>query len=229
MRGCGRKFWLASAAFYTEKMTRRRLHILLGAALPAMAQRTDDLMHIPANLPVPLDDGACDHLPGMRVPDIALKSTSGRAVSLAQANPGRWIVYAYPRTGTPDKQVPSNWDSIPGARGCTPQSCSMRDHYREVKSLGADIFGLSTQTTEYQKEMTGRLHLPFEVLSDVDLKLTHALNLPTFEFDGMTLIKRLTFVVKDGKIEKVFYPVFPPDQHGEQIVAWLKHKRGASA
>jgi peroxiredoxin len=210
-------------------MTRRDLGFLVSAALPAMAQRSDNLMQIPPNLPVPLDDGACDHLPGMQVPSLPLQSTTGRTVNLAAGASGRVIVYAYPRTGTPDKEVPANWNEIPGARGCTPQSCSMRDHYKEVKALGAEIFGLSTQTTEYQKEMVERLHLPFEVLSDVDLKLTHALNLPTFTFDGMTLIKRLTLVIKDGRIEKVFYPVFPPDKHGEQVVAWLKRKRGVES
>lgn len=205
-------------------MTRRNLGIILGTALPAMAQSTDHLMHLPANLPVPLDDGACDHLPGMRFPGIALHSTKDRNVNLAEIKGERVIVYAYPRTGAPGAAVPANWDEIPGARGCTPQSCSMRDHYNEVKALGGEIFGLSTQTTEYQKEMTARLHLPFEVLSDADLKLTRALRLPTFKFNNMELIKRLTLVVKDGTIEKVFYPVFPPDKHGEQIVAWLKRK-----
>ena len=214
---------------YTEWMTRRNLGILIGASLPAMAQQPDSFMHLPANLPVPLDDGACDHLPGMKFPSIPLRSTKGRMVNLAEPSSERAIVYAYPRTGAPGTSVPSNWDEIPGARGCTPQSCSMRDHYKEVKALGAEIFGLSTQTTEYQKEAVERLHLPFEILSDVDLKLTHALNLPTFTFDGMVLIKRLTLVLTDGKIEKVFYPVFPPDKHGEQIVAWLKRKTSSHA
>ncbi len=210
-------------------MTRRHLGVLIGACLPAMAQRSDNLMQIPANLPVPLDDGACDHLPGKKVPGLTLQSTRGRVVNLAGQASERVIVYAYPRTGTPDKEVPAHWNEIPGARGCTPQSCSMRDHYQEVKALGAEIFGLSTQTTEYQKEMVERLHLPFEVLSDEDLKFTHALNLPTFTFDGMILIKRLTLVLKSGIIEKVFYPVFPPDKHGEQVVAWLKHKHGLAS
>ena len=205
------------------------MNLLLGAALPVMAQRPDQFMQLPATLPVPLDDGACDHLPGMKVPDLALHSTKGRMVNLTEQRAERVIVYAYPRTGAPGTEVPANWDAIPGARGCTPQSCSMRDHYQEVKALGAEILGLSTQTTEYQKEMTERLRLPFEVLSDAELKLTHALNLPTFDFDGMTLIKRLTLVVKNGRIEKVFYPVFPPDKHGEQVVAWLKRKHTPAA
>ena len=219
--------WLGT--FYNEPMTRRDLSLLLGAALPAMAQPTDSFMQLPANLPVPLDDGACDHLPGMKVPGLALHSTKDRAVNLAEPRSGRVIVYAYPRTGAPGTAVPAHWDAIPGARGCTPQSCSMRDHYKEVQALDAEVFGLSTQTTEYQKEVVERLHLPFEILSDADLKLTHALNLPTFTFDGMTLIERLTLVVKDGRIEKVFYPVFPPDKHGEQVVAWLKRKRGIAS
>jgi peroxiredoxin len=210
-------------------MTRRDIGILIGASLPAMAQKPDSFMQLPANLPVPLDDGACDHLPGMKVPSIGLQSTKGRMVNLGEPSSERVIVYAYPRTGAPGTTVPSNWDEIPGARGCTPQSCSMRDHYKDVKALDAEVFGLSTQTTEYQKEVVERLHLPFEILSDVDLKLAHALNLPTFTFDGMILIKRLTLVVKDGKIEKVFYPVFPPDKHGEQVVAWLKRKRGIAS
>jgi peroxiredoxin len=211
-----------------EKLTRRHLGILIGASLPAMAQN-DSFMQLPADLPVPLDDGACDHLPGMKVPSIALSSTQGSMVDLSEPSSERIIVYAYPRTGQPGIAVPSNWDEIPGARGCTPQSCSMRDHYQEVKTLGAEIYGLSTQTAEYQQEVVGRLHLPFEILSDVNLKMTLALNLPTFTFDGMTLIKRLTLVVKDGKIEKVFYPVFPPDKHGAQVVAWLKRKTGSQA
>ena len=189
-------------------------------------QKPDSFMQLPANLPVPLDDGACDHLPGMKVPSIPLRSTKGRMVNLADPSSERMVVYIYPRTGAPGSTVPGNWDEIPGARGCTPQSCSMRDHYREAKALGAEIFGLSTQTTEYQKEAVERLHLPFEILSDVDFKFTHALNLPTFTYEGVTLDKRLSLVIKDGKIEKVFYPVFPPDKHGEQIVAWLKRKQG---
>lgn len=208
-------------------MTRRNLGILIGASLPAMAQqKPDSFMQLPANLPVPLDDGACDHLPGMKVPSIALHSTKGRMVNLAEPVHERIILYIYPRTGAPGSTVPSTWDDIPGARGCTPQSCSMRDHYREAKALGAEIYGFSTQTTEYQKEVVERLHLPFEILSDADFKFSHALNLPNFTFEGVTLDKRVTLVIKDGRIEKVFYPVFPPDKHGEQIVAWLKRKQG---
>jgi len=121
--------------------------------------------------------------------------------------------------------VPKGWDEIPGARGCTPETCSFRDHYQQLRKLKMQVFGLSTQTTEYQQEMVARLHLPFEVLSDADFALTNALRLPTFEFDGVRLLKRLTLVLSEGKIEKVFYPVFPPDKHPEQVIAWLERHR----
>ncbi len=189
------------------------------------AQSHDDINHLPKNLPVPLDDGACDHLVGMAVPTIALPSTSGRMVVLAGVPSPRTIVYAYPRTGEPGKDPPTDWNEIPGARGCTPQSCSMRDHYEQIKALDAEVFGLSTQTSDYQREMVNRLHLPFQVLSDSGLTFTNTLKLPTLPFAGMTLIKRLTLVIKDKKVEKVFYPVFPPDQHGSQVVAWLKSRQ----
>ena len=181
-----------------------------------------DLGTLPANLPVPEDDGACDHLPGMTVPAMALPSTAGRSVILAEAGRPRAVVYAYPRTGEPGKPSPDGWDQIPGARGCTPQSCSFRDHHKELLELGAEVFGLSSQTTAYQQEMALRLHLPFEVLSDADLRLTRALRLPTFEFAGMTLIKRLTLILREGGIEHVLYPVFPPDQSAAQTIAWLR-------
>jgi len=183
-------------------------------------------LDLPANLPVPVDDGACDHLRGMRLPSIPLASTSGRTVDLAALR-GRTVVYAYPRTGRPDKEVPKGWDEIPGARGCTPQSCAFRDHYAQFETVGARVFGLSTQTTDYQQEAVTRLHLPFELLGDADLKFTRALRLPTFEFgwsfgnQPATLIKRLTLVIRDGRIEEVFYPVFPPDRNAEQVHAWL--------
>jgi peroxiredoxin len=181
-----------------------------------------DLGTLPADLPVPVDDGACDHLVGMSVPPIALPSTSGRDVVLAEAGRPRAVVYAYPRTGVPGEASPDGWDMIPGARGCTPQSCSFRDHHQELLDLGTEVFGLSTQTTAFQQEMAARLHLPFEVLSDADLRLTRALRLPTFEVAGMTLIRRLTLIVQGGRIEHVFYPVFPPDQSAAQTLAWLR-------
>lgn len=170
---------------------------------------------------MPVDDGAWDHLVGMSVPAIALPSTASRNVALAEI-PGRTVVYAYPRTGVPGEPSPDGWDLIPGARGCTPQSCSFRDHHQELLDLGAEVFGLSTQTTAFQQEMAIRLHLPFEVLSDADLHLTRALRLPTFEVAGMALIRRLTLILRAGRIEHVFYPVFPPDQSAAQTLAWLR-------
>ena len=176
---------------------------------------------LPNDLPVPEDDGAADHLPGMRLPSVPVASTSGDIVD-PSALPGRTVVYCYPMTGRPDRSLPAGWDEIPGARGCTPQSCSFRDHHAELRSLGANVFGASTQDTEYQREAATRLHLPFALLSDSDLALAGALGLPTFEVDGMILLKRLTLVIDEGWIEKVFYPVFPPDRSAEEVVEWLE-------
>jgi peroxiredoxin len=178
---------------------------------------------LPADLPVPVDDGAAAHLAGMRLPDVALGATDGSTVSLA-ALPGRTVVYAYPRTGEPGKaMLVPEWDQIPGARGCTPQSCAFRDHYADLKRAGADyVFGLSTQSTAYQREMAERLDLPFPVLSDEGLALTRALRLPTFEAGGLTLIKRLALVLDSGRITHVFYPVFPPDRNAADVLAWLE-------
>jgi peroxiredoxin len=181
-----------------------------------------DFTSLPADLPVPVDDGACDHLVGMSVPATALPSTAGRDVALAQTGRPRTVVYAYPRTGVPGEPLPDGWDMIPGARGCTPQSCSFRDDHQELLDLGAEVFGLSTQTTAFQQEMAARLHLPFEVLSDAGLRFAKALRLPTFQVAGMTLIRRLTLILQGGRIEHVFYPVFPPDQSAAQTIAWLR-------
>ena len=184
--------------------------------------RSDNLYELPKDLPVPVDDGACAHLAGGRVPSLPLSSTSGRQVDLARLA-GRTVVYCYPRTGRPDQEVPTGWNQIPGARGCTPQSCGFRDHYQELLALGAGaVFGLSTQDSVYQREAAGRLHLPFEILSDERLEFVRALRLPTFAVDGMTLIKRLTFIIRDGVIEKVFYPVFPPDANAGEVVSWFR-------
>ena len=177
---------------------------------------------LPNDLPVPEDDGAADHLPGMRLPPISLASTSGAVVDLT-ALPGRTVVYCYPMTGRPDRSLPAGWDEIPGARGCTPQSCSFRDHHAELRALGASVFGLSTQDTDYQSEAATRLHLPFALLSDSDLAFAGALDLPTFEVEGMVLLKRLTLIIDEGWIEKVFYPVFPPDRSAEEVVEWLEN------
>ncbi len=186
--------------------------------------RTDNVYELPANLPVPVDDGGCDHLPGLRLPSVSLMSTAGQMVDLSRLR-GWTVVYCYPRTGRPDQELPRGWNEIPGARGCTPQSCAFRDHYGQLVTLGARVFGLSTQTTDYQREAVGRLGLPFSILSDADLRLAKALRLPTFEVESMVLIKRLTLVLRDGKIEKVFYPVFPPDKNAEQVIAWLTEAR----
>jgi peroxiredoxin len=187
--------------------------------------RSDNVYQLPADLPVPEDDGACNHLAGMRLPPLALAATGGVPVDLS-ALPGWSIVYCYPRTGRPDEASPAGWNAIPGARGCTPQSCGYRDHYQELRDLGADrVFGLSTQDTAYQQELVARLHLPFEVLSDAALEFTRALRLPTFEVEGMTLIKRLTLVVHAGAIEHVFYPVFPPDTSAPTVIHWLVERK----
>lgn len=182
--------------------------------------RHDNLHELPRNLPVPLDDGACAHLLGMHLPPLALPATTGQIVTLAP-RPGRTVLYLYPRTGQPDQDPPSGWNEIPGARGCTPQACAFRDHYRELQALGADVFGLSTQDTDYQREAAERLHLPFPLLSDAQLTFARALNLPTFQVAGMTLLKRITLILNEGVIEKVFYPVFPPDKNAEEVLGWL--------
>jgi peroxiredoxin len=179
---------------------------------------------LPEGIPAPSDDGAADHLPGMRLPSVPLTSTSGATVDLSALS-GETVVYCYPMTGRPDRDLPHGWDEIPGARGCTPQSCSFRDHHAELGELGARVFGLSTQSTGYQREAVGRLHLPFELLSDENLAFAGALSLPTFEADGMILIKRLTLVLEDGRIEKVFYPVFPPGKNADEVLAWLRWQR----
>jgi len=177
---------------------------------------------LPPNIPAPQDDGAARHLVGMALPDLVLPATSGSAVSLANLK-GRTVVYVYPRTGVPGVANPDGWDQIPGARGCTPQSCSFRDHYAELKQLGvAQLFGLSTQDTTYQREAMERLHLPFAILSDEKLALTRALRLPTFTAAGMTLLKRMAWVIDDSRITKAFYPVFPPDKNAQDVIDWLR-------
>jgi peroxiredoxin len=177
---------------------------------------------LPGDLPVPQDDGAARHLTGMRLPDLALAATDGTDVRLSKLA-GRTVVYVYPRTGRPGQALPTGWDAIPGARGCTPQSCGFRDHFAELRQLGvAALYGLSTQDSAYQREAAERLHLPFAILSDAELKLTRAMRLPTFTVDGMTLIKRMAWVIDDGVVSQVFYPVFPPDRSASEVIGWLK-------
>ena len=177
---------------------------------------------LPPNLPEPADDGAADHLRGMPMPGVSLRSTRGRVVDLSALPAPRTVIYCYPMTGIPGKPLPAGWDLIPGARGCTPQTCGFRDHQEELRQLKADVFGVSTQTTEYQREMAERLQLRFEILSDSQFALCVALDLPTFEVDGMLLLKRLTMIVREGRIEHVFYPVFPPNESAEQVLRWLR-------
>jgi peroxiredoxin len=184
---------------------------------------------LPPELPAPTDDGGARHLAGLKLSALALAATNGSLVDLSQLA-GRTVLYIYPRTGRPGVPLPDGWDSIPGARGCTPQSCGFRDHLAEMKQLGvSNVFGLSTQDSDYQREVVERLHLPFPLLSDVDLKFTRALNLPTFAVAGMTLLKRMALVIDDGMIVKVFYPVFPPDKSAEEVIAWLSEERPNSS
>ena len=193
---------------------------LRNSVVSAMEQQTN--LDLPPNLPVPKDDGAARHLEGMALPDLELPSTANRRVNLSKISAPRIVLYAYPMTGRPDRKLPQGWDEIPGARGCTPETCGFRDHHKDLAKLHAEVFGVSTQDTAYQQEMVKRLEVPFEVLSDEHFALTKALKLPTFEVEGMRLMKRLTLIVRNNKIEHVFYPVFPPDKHAEEVIAWLK-------
>ncbi|OZJ04778.1 hypothetical protein BZG36_01847 [Bifiguratus adelaidae] len=182
-----------------------------------MAANYNDL---PDNLPVPQDDGAAAHLQGTSLPSVSLQATNQTVVDLSSLK-GTVVVYCYPRTGEPGKPLPPRWDDIPGARGCTPQSCAFRDRFANFPA-NTHIFGSSTQDTPYQKELADRLHLPYLLLSDDHLELTRALRLPTFDVEGMTLVKRLTMIIRKGVIVKVFYPVFPPNQNASDVLAWLK-------
>ncbi len=181
-----------------------------------------NLNQLPPNLPRPQDDGGARHLKGMALPDLELPSTANRRVNLSKITAPRVVIYAYPMTGRPDRQLPDGWDDIPGARGCTPETCGFRDHHQDLAKLHAEVFGVSTQDTLYQQEMVKRLEVPFEVLSDEHMELARALKLPTFTAAGMTLLKRLTLIARNGRIEQVFYPVFPPDKHAEEVIAWLR-------
>jgi peroxiredoxin len=181
-----------------------------------------DFLHkLPKALPIPLDDGACDHLLGCLLPSVNLSSTAGRIVNPAQIS--NWLViYCYPMTGRPGQFVPDGWDQIAGAAGCTPQSCSFRDHHKELQALNTQLFGVSTQTIEDQMEAVERLHLPFELLSDTSFKFAQELGLPMFEVEGRRMIKRITLIAKDGRIMKHFYPVFPPDKNIDDVLSWLR-------
>jgi peroxiredoxin len=178
------------------------------------------LENLPENLPIPTDDGACNHLLGQLIPDISLKSTNNKWVRLREIK-GKLVIYCYPMTGRPDVKLPEGWEEIPGARGCTPQACSFRDHYNELQKLNTKVFGLSTQMTDYQREAKERLHLPFDLLSDESLHFSHTLKLPLHHVQGMNLTKRVTLVFNDGVIIKYFYPIFPPDKNIDDVIDWL--------
>ena len=181
-----------------------------------------DVTTLPADLPTPQDDGAADHLAGTRVPSVALPATSGDEIDLSTLR-GRTVLYIYPATGVPGQPLPSDdWNAIPGARGCTPQSCAFRDHHAELANLGAAVLGLSRQGPDAQAEAAARLHLPFSLLSDMDGRLTEGLRLPTFETGGRVFLKRMTLVLRDGTIVHALYPVFPPDRSADDAIAWLR-------
>jgi peroxiredoxin len=181
---------------------------------------------LPVDLPVPEDDGAADGLMGSVVPSLAFASTGDEPVDLGKAAIGTLVLYVYPRTGTPGEPVPAGWDQIPGARGCTPENCAFRDHAHDLVALGATVHGLSAQPLEEQRAFAERERMPFPLLNDRDLRLAGELGLPTFEFEGHRLYKRVTLIARAGRIEKVFYPVFPPDTHAAEVLAWLREERG---
>jgi len=173
-------------------------------------------------IPAPRDDGAARHLEGQDLPAVTLRATSGELVDLSKLS-GRTVVYAYPMTGRPGVALPEGWDEIPGARGCTPQSCAFRDHFSDMRAAGADrVFGLSVQSSAYQQEAAERLHLPFPILSDEDLVLATSLRLPMMRVGEAQLLKRLALVIDDATITKAFYPVFPPDRNAPDVLAWLQ-------
>ena len=184
-------------------------------------ENADHVYTLPDDLPVPEDDGAADHILNAVVPSVELRATTGELVDVAELK-GRTVLFCYPRTGRPDEPLLPGWDAIPGARGCTPETCGFRDAHGQFADLGARVIALSTQSTDYQREMAERLGLPFPVLSDESLEFTNALRLPTFETSGMTLLKRITFVIDDGRITRVFYPVFPPDGHAAEVLDELR-------
>ncbi|KAH8728326.1 thioredoxin-like protein [Phaeosphaeriaceae sp. PMI808] len=180
---------------------------------------------VPSDLPAPQDDGACAHLLGSNMPSLTLPDTSGHMVDVASL-PGLTILFCYPRTGAPGEKIPDEWNSIPGARGCTPQACGFRDEISELQKCGVqNVFGMSGQNTSYQAEAKQRLHLPYELLSDEQMTLVNALNLPTFKWRNETLIKRLALAIEDAKIIHVWYPVFPPDSNAKEVITWLASKK----
>jgi peroxiredoxin len=177
---------------------------------------------LPEGLPVPEDDGAADQLRGAELPHLSLPSTAGTELDLRQESEGTLVLYIYPRTGKPGEDLPPGWDDIPGARGCTPESCSFRDHAADIERLGARVLGLSAQSLADQHEFAERVGLPYPILSDPDLDLAKALDLPTFEVAGLRLYKRITLIAREHRIVHVFYPVFPPDEAAANVIRWLR-------
>jgi peroxiredoxin/DNA-binding transcriptional MerR regulator len=202
----------------------RRLHdAAYRHSIAAASPLAPDLLALPPDLPAPADDGAAAHLPGVRLPALLFDGTDGRRIDLAAQGDGRTVVYLYPLTGRPGTDLPAGWNAIPGARGCTAQACGFRDHHEDLLAVGVRrVYGLSSQGFAYQREVVERLRLPFTMLSDPDLNLADALSIPTFEVDGARLYKRLTLVIRAGAIDHVFYPVFPPDRHADQVLRWLQ-------
>jgi len=182
------------------------------------------IYQLPADLPVPVDDGACDHLLGRSLPNLTLDSSQG-PVSFRDFALDLAVLYVYPGTGRPERPTPPGWDAIPGARGCTPQSCAFRDHAEQLAALGGRIAGLSAQALDEQKEFAEREHIPFPVIADPERKLGAALALPTFVFEGAELYRRVTLVLEAAQVAKVFYPVFPPDRNAADVVEWLRERR----
>lgn len=187
-----------------------------------MVAKIDNSFPLPENLPLPVDDGACSHLPNKEIPSIKLRSIKNRWVDLRQQSQTPTVIFFYPRTGEPGKPIPQDWDIIPGARGCTPQSCGFRDIHQQFLEKGFAVFGISSQDTAYQQEFAERMHLPFEILSDEQFMLTNALSLPTFFYYGEKLIKRFAIIVDKGKIIRVFYPVFPPNENAGNVLKWIQ-------
>jgi len=190
--------------------------------------RTDNLFEIPSDIPIPVDDGAANHLVGRSVPAIQLRATSGALVNLGALSSKITVLYCYPRTGRPDVEAlggTANWNAIPGARGCTPQTCGYRDSHEAFSQLGIVVYGVSTQSSEYQQEAVRRLNLPFALLSDERLELCSSLELPSFEVTGVKLLKRVTLIVSGGRIVQCFYPVFPPDSDAEEVLRWIRASR----
>ncbi|MCW9059411.1 MAG: peroxiredoxin [Gammaproteobacteria bacterium] len=184
----------------------------------------DVIFSIPANAPIPSDDGACEHLENMLMPDVSLWSTDDQKINLSRLS-GWNVIFCYPMTGRPGVSIPEGWIQIPGAAGCTPQACSYRDNHTELKRSGVGVYGISTQTSEAQKEASNRLGLPYPLLSDANFSFSLALKLPLLEVGNFKLIKRLTFILKDGMIKKCFYPVFPPEKNVVEVLAWLSENQ----